>query len=269
MRSFDNITAVITGASSGIGQEMAIQLAPLAKCLILVARRRDRLEALKEELLIINPDLLVELYSVDFADEEAVEEFAETLQQRTVKVQLLINNAGSGDRGLFENSSWNKTRGMLETNIKALTKLTHALLPDMLRANYGAILNVSSVAGLVPVSGMAVYAASKSYVTSFSEALRAELRDTGVKVCTLCPGPVKTEFGTIAQRTHELETADSAPGFLYMPLETVAREGLLMVLHDRARVVPGLPMAILITLVSLLPLFILRRILENRARMWE
>src|SRR6202034_803008 len=118
------------------------------------------------------------------------------------RVSLLVNNAGVGDHGLFERSDWPRVKAMIDVNIESLTRLTHALLPDLVRAGRGAILNVSSIASLLPIPKMAVYAATKAYVTSFSEALRAELRGTGVSVTAVCPGPVDTEFFAVAERAN-------------------------------------------------------------------
>src|SRR6185295_7557808 len=122
----------------------------------------------------------------------------------------LINNAGLGDHGLFESSDWSRIELMLNVNVVALTRLTRALLPELIQAR-GAVLNVSSVASLLPLPKLGVYAATKAYVTSFSEALRAELRGTGVSVTALCPGPVDTEFFGVAERRDSKNTVPAPP----------------------------------------------------------
>jgi short-subunit dehydrogenase len=152
---------------------------------------------------------------------------------------------------------------MLDVNIKALTRLTHAVLPDLVRAGRGAILNVSSIASLLPLPKMAVYAASKAYVTSFSEALRAELRGTGVSVTALCPGPVNTEFFNIAERAASRE-AMPAPELFKVSAEEVVAAGLSAVERDRARVIPGWFVCIIMTIASLVPIFILRFFITQR-----
>ncbi|MDQ3624259.1 MAG: SDR family oxidoreductase [Verrucomicrobiota bacterium] len=255
MHTFKGCHALITGASSGIGRELARQLAPEAATLLLVARRQDRLEALKNELA--HPGLTVLSYAVDLADDAQTDAFLTALGQSGRRVDFLINNAGLGDHGLFEESEWNRVKAMLDLNIKALTRLTHALLPGLVRSGRGAILNVSSIAGLLPLPKMAVYAATKAYVTSFSEALRAELRGTGVSVTALCPGPIETEFFEIAGRPNANEKAP-APEFFKVPVEQVAREALDAVIRDRARVIPGWLVCFVMTITTLVPIFLLR-----------
>ena len=178
-------------------------------------------------------------------------------------VTLLINHAGVGDHGFFEESDWSRVSAMLDVNIKALTRLTHAVLPDLVRAGRGAILNVSSIASLLPLPKMAVYAATKAYVTSFSEALRAELRGTGVSVTALCPGPVNTEFFVIAERSTSQEPMP-APELFKVPAAEVVATALAAVERDRARVIPGWFVCAVMTIASLVPIFLLRLFLTQR-----
>jgi short-subunit dehydrogenase len=261
MNFFHGCTALITGASSGIGAEFARQLAPHARTLILVARRVDRLEALKGEL--DRPGLTIHCHAADLADEVQIEALLAALAASGERVSLLINNAGLGDHGFFEESDWSRVSAMLDVNIKALTRLTHALLPDLVRAGRGAILNVSSIASLLPLPKMAVYAATKAYVSSFSEALRGELRSTGVSVTALCPGPVNTEFFEGAERPDARE-AMPAPEIFKVSVEEVAGAGLRAVERDRARVIPGWQVCVVMTLASLVPIFLLRLFLAQR-----
>jgi len=144
----------------------------------------------------------------------------------------------------------------MEVNIVALTRLTRALLPAMIQKRRGAVLNVSSSAGFLPIAKFAVYAASKAYVTSFTEALRMETRGTGVSVCALCPGPVHTEFSEVAQRPGAKET--SGPEFVYVRAAEVARAGLDAIERDKPLRIPGLVMRIGMALVRLTPMPILR-----------
>lgn len=263
MNFFHGCTVLITGASSGLGHEFARQLAPHARSLILVARRLDRLEQIKAE--IDRPGLTVHCHAADLSDEVQIEAFLAALAASGERVSLLINNAGLGDHGFFENSDWSRVDAMLDVNIKALTRLTHALLPELIRAGRGAILNVSSIASFLPLPKMAVYAATKAYVTSFSEALRAEVRHTGVTVTALCPGPVDTEFSAVAERG---SSADSlpAPQLFKVPAALVVSEALDAVAADRARVVPGWLVCAVMTITALVPVFILRLFLTQRRR---
>ena len=238
MKFFTGCTALITGASSGLGVEFARQLAPHAHALVLTARRQDRLEFLKAELGRSNPNLNVYCYGLDLTDSAALERFIRWLSDQGIRVNFLINNAGLGDHTLFETAEWSKVKAMLDVNITALTRLTHAVLPTLRSFDDAAILNVSSSASFVPVPQLAVYAATKAYVTSFSEALRAELRGTGVSVTALCPGPVDTEFGEVADAGHS-GSSFNAPEFMKIPAVRVVYEALVGVERDRARVIPG------------------------------
>ena len=263
MNFFHGCTALITGASSGFGAEFARQLAPHARSLILVARRRERLEALKAEL--DRPGLTIHCHVADLAEEVQIEALLAALMASGERVSLLINNAGLGDHGLFETSEWPRVKAMLDVNIGALTRLTHAIMPDLVRAGRGAILNVSSIASLMPLPKLAVYAATKAFITSFSESLRAELRGTGVSVTALCPGPVNTEFFEVAERGPAEESAP-APEIMKVSPEQVVREGLDAVARDRARVIPGWFVWAVMTVVALVPVFVVRLCVSQRRR---
>src|SRR5881409_3914777 len=168
--------------------------------MILVARREDRLAELRDELQQQHPNLVVQIRQVDLADLAQLHELMEWLGRERIDVNVLVNNAGLGDSGAFSTSDPIRNEQMTLVNIVALTMLTRHLLPRMIARRCGGILNVSSSAGFLPIPDFAVYAATKAYVTSFSEALRAELRGIGVSVCSLCPGPVHTEFQEVAKR---------------------------------------------------------------------
>jgi len=168
--------ALITGASAGIGREFARQLAGRARSIVLVARRRDRLEQLRDELIKRDPKLSVHVREVDLAGRAELAGLTQWLDQQNIEIDLLINNAGLGDMGAFATSDPAKIDRIILVNILALTILTRRLLPAMIKRRRGAILNVSSSAGFLPIAGFSVYAASKAYVTSFSEALRASPR---------------------------------------------------------------------------------------------
>ena len=253
----DGCTALITGASAGIGEEMARQLSTRADTLVLVARRAERLEALKAELTANHPGLKIHTREADLADDGQLTGFLQWLDGSGLQVDLLINNAGLGDHGPFEKSDWSRVDQILSVNIRALTRLTHHLLPALIRQPRAASLNVSSVAGMLPVPGLAVYAASKAYVSSFSEALRVELRGANVSVTCLCPGPVKTEFNQVARRG-DGPAEMNAPEFFLVPPEQVVREALEGVEQTRARVIPGTLVAVVMIALSLIPIFVLR-----------
>jgi short-subunit dehydrogenase len=259
MSRFDlkNCSALITGASAGIGREFARQLAGRAGSLVLVARRGERLEELRNELTRRDPNLNVHIRPTDLSDENAVTDLCGWLEREKIAIDLLINNAGLGDRGPFATSEPKRVQEMMAVNVMALTVLTRSLLPGMIARNRGAILNVSSSASFLPIPGFAVYAATKAYVTSFSEAIRAELHGTGVTVASLCPGPVHTEFSQVAQRASG-PREKSGPKFTYVSVEDVARAGLNAIERGRPLVIPGFLMKLAMAIVRLTPMPLLR-----------
>jgi short-subunit dehydrogenase len=252
-------SALITGASSGIGREFARQLAGRAGALVLVARRLERLEELRDELTKKDPNLTVLCRAVDLSQLHEVDQLSAWLNREGISIDFLINNAGLGDRGSFAKAEPERVREILEVNVVGLTRLTHALLPAMIVRRRGAILNVSSIAGFMPIRSMATYAASKAYVTSFSEALRGEVRKEGVIVTAVCPGPVATEFSEVAQRASGKQQ-QSSPGFMHVAVEDVVLEGLRAISRGKPIVVPGVVMKIAMLLVRLTPMAILRRV---------
>jgi short-subunit dehydrogenase len=194
--------------------------------------------------------------STDLADLAQLKELMAWLDDEKIEVDLLINNAGLGDLGPFVLSDPVRNEQIMLVNMVALTSLTRHLLPPMIARKRGGILNVSSSAGFIPIPGFAVYAATKAYVTSVSEALRTELRGTGVSVCALCPGPVHTEFQEVAKRPGG-QRGDGQE-FVHVPVEQVVRDALAALEADRPLVIPGLPMKIGMFLVRLTPMPILR-----------
>lgn len=186
-------TALITGASSGIGKELARIHAEKGGDLVLVARRENELSALKTELES-KFGVKVEIISKDLSNiQSAAEIFAET-EKQGIRIDYLINNAGFGGHGLFYEREMEKDLAMVNVNITSLMLLTRLYLPGMVTRGNGKILNVSSTASFLPGPLQAVYYASKAFVTSFSQAIAEELKGTGVTVTALCPGPVATEF---------------------------------------------------------------------------
>lgn len=250
-------SALITGASAGIGREFARQLAGRAGSLLLVARRRDRLEELRDELTRRDPNLNVHIRETDLSDDHAVIDLCRWLEQQKLSVDLLINNAGLGDMGPFGTSEPQRVKEMLAVNVTALTLLTRSLLPGMIARKRGAILNVSSSAGFLPIAQFSVYAATKAYVNSFSEGLRAELRGTGINICALCPGPVHTEFTEVARRPDQ-KPLESGPEFVHVSAEEVARAGLAAVERELPLRIPGFVMKLGMFFVRIMPMSILR-----------
>jgi short-subunit dehydrogenase len=252
----DGCSALITGASAGIGREFARQLAGRARSLIFVARREQELSELRDELSQKFPNLTLRIRKTDLAELAQLKELMAWLDYEKIDVDLLINNAGRGDSGPFATSDPIRNEQMILVNMVALTSLTRHLLPPMIARKRGGILNVSSSAGFLPIPGLAIYAATKAYVTSFSEALRAELRDTGVSVCALCPGPVHTEFQEVAKRPGGQR--EEGPEFVHVSVEQVVRDALNALEADRPLVIPGLAMKLVMFLVRITPMPILR-----------
>jgi len=187
---------LITGASGGFGAEFARICAADGRNLILVARHSDKLAALAKEL---GNDITVHCIVQDLSEHGAAEKVYQRIRRLRARVDQLINNAGSGDYTAFNRAVAARQEHMIALNITALTLLTNLLLPDMVKAKRGRILNVGSIASFTPLPYMSVYGASKAFVLSFSQALSAELRSTGVTVTCLCPGSAKTGFGRAAR----------------------------------------------------------------------
>jgi len=258
-------TVLITGASAGLGYEFARQLAPVVSTIVLTARRNDRLVTLESELNVINPKLKLFSHALDLRDKDELERFCDWLDKSGLVIDLLINNAGLGDHGPFADSAWARVNSMLQVNVYALTYLIFRLLPSMRKAGRGAILNVSSIASLLPLPNNAVYAATKAYVTSFSEALRAELRSSKISVTALCPGPVETEFLSRATRGTARQK-HTAPECFIVSVQEVVRQALEAVAHDRARVIPGITVNLAMSVIAFLPMFIKRLLYKTQAK---
>jgi short-subunit dehydrogenase len=221
--------ALITGASAGLGVEFARQLSARGHRLVLVARRKDRLDALAAELGNAR------VVACDLGEPGAVAGLMADILAHGETVSLLVNNAGFGLGGRFASLDGPRQRSMIDLNCGALTQLAHAVLPDMMARKQGRILNVASTAAFQPGPGMAVYFATKAFVLSFTEALHEELRTTGITVSALCPGPTATEFGTAAGFA-----PSSAINRLAANAEDVVRAGLDGIDAGRAVVIPGL-----------------------------
>ncbi len=258
MSLFQGKSALITGASAGLGEEFALQLADLGVThIVLTARRADRLEELKACLTASNPALRVETLPADLSDDAATTKLIAELDKRGFSPDILINNAGLGDLGTFETSEPARMEAMLAVNVVALTRITRWALPAMLNRKSGWICNVGSTAGMIPLPTFAVYAATKAYVNSFSEALRIELHGSGVQVLALCPGPVETEFGQVASRENS-KRKFAPPAFLCVGKSEVVRQTLTALARGRGRFIPGLLVRVPMLLAESTPRWILR-----------
>ncbi len=231
-------TALVTGASSGLGREFAARLAARGHDLVLVARSRDRLEAVAEQLTKAH-GVTVHVLVHDLARPGAGRAVARELAERSLTVGLLVNNAGFGTAGRFEEIPAERDHDLLMVNVVALVDLTHALLPGMLERGSGAVLNVGSTAGYQPSPYLSVYSASKTFVLNFSLALRQEYRGRGIRVTALCPGPVETRFFEV------VGTRNAAVAGRFTTPEPVVRAGLKALDRDRAYVTPGLGNAVM------------------------
>lgn len=257
----DGCRAVITGASSGLGAEFARQLAPRAAALLLVARRGAELESVRRGLPAGTAD--VRLLTADLATDAGRDALTATLDATAFRPNLLVNNAGLGDYGRFDTAPAARSRAVLELNVTALTLLTHALLPRLTRP--AGILQVSSLGASLPVPELAVYAASKAYVSSFAEALAVELAPRDVTVTCLCPGPTPTGFSGAARRPGGPDTDRSGTGPLRMPPEAVVAAGLAALAAGRPSVHPGRTVAFAAWLFRVLPRPLLWTLLRRRA----
>jgi uncharacterized protein len=256
---------LITGASAGIGREFARQLTGRASSIVLVARREERLHELRDELTKDYPNQNIHVRKTDLSNPKETEELMAWLEREKIEIDFLINNAGTGDHGHFVTIDPVRLDQILLVNIVALATLTRKLLPAMIARKRGAILNVSSTAGFLPLAGFAVYAASKAFVTNFSEAVRAEVNGKGVSVCALCPGPVHTEFMDVAKRPGR-KPYMSGPELIHVSAAHVARAGLAAVERNQAIAIPGFLMKLSMLIIRLTPLAILRLVSRITAK---
>jgi uncharacterized protein len=255
-------TALVTGASAGIGREIARVLAGKGGALVLVARRRERLEELARELGDRHPSLRVVVRAVDLTDRRAAGAMIDDLEKDGEHIEVLVNNAGFGVWGAFARGGWTRYEAMIELNVLTATWLIHRLLPSMIERRYGAIMNVGSSAGMLARPGSAVYGATKAYLNHLNEALAAELVDTGVTLTAVCPGPVPTEFQDVAGSHMRPEL----PGALHVSAEQCAEEATAALERGDARLIPGWPMRAAVLSLEAVPKAALRPLLRRAAR---
>ncbi|NQV97589.1 MAG: SDR family oxidoreductase [Acidimicrobiaceae bacterium] len=223
--------ALVTGASSGIGHEIAVQLGMSGVSLVVVARRGDRLEELAARFK--NVEVLVADLLTDAGLSSVEARISDTTK---TPIDLVVNNAGFGTSGLVQDLDVDRLTNEIRLNVVALTRLSHAAITAMIPRGRGYLLNVSSVASFQAGPRLAVYSATKAYVTSFTEALHEELRGTGVRVTALCPGLTRTEFQSVSNTEG---FATQYPNFAWLNPTEVARDGLNAVTHGKALSIPG------------------------------
>jgi hypothetical protein len=230
-------TAIVTGASSGIGAEIARELARRGHGLVLVARRAGRLEELAADLA--DRGVRIDIAPLDLTDREARAGLVDLVEGLGLEADLLVNNAGLSTSGPVQRADPAREANMIELDVVALADLCTRFLPGMVARARGAVLNVASTAAFQPLPGQAGYGACKAFVLSYTRALAGELRGTGVSASALCPGPVRTEFADVAGFGEE--AAEGAlPEFMWVEAAEVARAGLDGLARGHQVVIPGL-----------------------------
>jgi hypothetical protein len=254
--------ALVTGASSGIGLAFAHVLAAEGYDLILTARRVERLEQLAQELHNRH-GVTTTVVPADLAAPNAVERLAHEIAQRNQFVDFLVNNAGYGVPGGYASTTWAQQRDFLQVLVVALAELSHRLLPGMIERRWGRIINVASVAGLMPgVAGHTLYAASKAFVIKFSESLALETAHLGVHVCASCPGFTLTEFHDVTGTRAQVSTM---PKFMWLQAERVAQESYDAVMKGVPVYVPGRLYRTLVGASRMLPQSVVLALMQRNA----
>jgi uncharacterized protein len=226
-------TALITGASSGLGEQFAYALAGRKYDLILTARREDRLSATAARARELGASR-VEIIAIDLAKRTAAQEIYDRLATLPLQVDYLVNNAGFGTSGRFADLPLDRELEEIDLNVTGLVAMTRLFLPGMVERKRGTIINVASTAAFQGLPYMATYAATKAFVLSFTEGVAGEVADSGVKVMALCPGPVKTEFQAVAHNEH-----GRLPSFVYIDAATVVAQGISAAENGRTVYIAG------------------------------
>jgi hypothetical protein len=255
--------ALVTGASAGIGAALARELASRGANLILTARRSDRLEILARELAQSH-SIRAECIAADLATADAPEKLGAEIEKRGLAVDILVNNAGYGVPGHYQVQPWPVHAEFLQVMVTAPCELAHRLLPAMQKRGYGRIINVASLAGLIPGSaGHTLYAASKAFLIKFSQSLALENAARGVNVCALCPGFTYSEFHDV---TGTRSIVSKMPGWMWLSAEQVAGEGLDAVERGEAVWVTGRVNRTIKSLMKLIPDRLALRTVQKRSR---
>jgi short-subunit dehydrogenase len=254
-------TALITGASSGIGRELAIIHAERGGNLVIVARSKELLELFKKEL---EQKYSISVYVIvqDLSQPNAAEEIYKEVQSKGIVIDYLINNAGFGGQGKFYERAWEQDLKMINVNIIALTALTRFFLPDFVKRNDGKILNVSSTASFMPGPLQAVYFATKAFVTSFSNAISEELRNTTITVTTLLPGATETKFASTSGMDNSALFKNAANA------KNVAMDGYKGMLAGKLNVISGVPLSRRLS-IALIPFVTKRMVMKEILKMQE
>ena len=239
--------ALVTGSSSGIGAALARELARHGANLVLVARRKERLEVLAEELRQAH-GVEVRVEPADLLDPEARERLLAATEGAGYPIDVLVNNAGLGDYESFLDASWERLQRMLELNVRALTHLMYLFAPKLVARGKGRVMNVASTGAYMPIPDFAVYAAGKAYVRNLTEAFDYELKGTGVRAIVVCPGGTHTEF-----LEHANQVAKPASSMAMMSAERCARISVKRMLRGRRLVVTGWVNVLAVTLIRFLP----------------
>ena len=247
-------TALITGASSGIGLELARLFAADGHDLVIVARREELLHKVADELSS-KFGVKVTVIPKDLTLKDSPKEIYDQITKAGIEIAILVNNAGFGAVGEFNELGYDRQMDMINLNVNSLVSLTRLFLPDMIERNHGGILNVGSLAGFQPGPYASVYYATKAFVLSFTEGLTEELKGKNIKVSCLAPGPTDTEFG-------EVSDLDKSNLFKFgtMGAKEVARKGYRGFNNDQTVVIPGFGNALLPFIVRLTPRFLVRKI---------
>jgi short-subunit dehydrogenase len=247
-------TALITGASSGLGEEFARQLSRQNYDLVLTARREDLLRTIADEAMRLGSSK-VEVITADLGKAGAADQLHRQISERGIEIEYLVNNAGFGTHGLFAKLPLDREIEEINLNITALVSLTRLFIEGMLARGRGTIINVASTAAFQPVPYMATYAASKAFVLNFSEAVAREVHGTGVIVTALCPGPTRTGFQAVAQ----VEEA-GVPAFAYMDAKTVVAQALSSARRGKALRINGIINQVMAQSTRLAPRSLVARI---------
>jgi hypothetical protein len=255
-------TCLVTGASSGIGVDLARELARRGHGVTLVARREPPLRELADELSD-GHGIRAEVVTADLSDEDAREQLATDVQERGLTVSVLVNNAGFSTMGPVHRSDAAREISMIRTDVEAVAHLCSLFLPGMVERGEGAVLNVASTAAFQPLPGQAGYGACKSFVLSYSHALAQEVRKHGVTVTVLCPGPVETGFANAMGLSDE-EAAKSLPGFMWEKAADVAADAISALEKGRTIAIPGIANRIGARVAHLTPRRVLLPILASR-----
>jgi uncharacterized protein len=256
--------ALITGASSGIGEAIAREYSRRGKPLILTARRTERLESLAKELSTNAPCVVI---AADLADRSAPKHLYDETQARGLAVDTLVNNAGYGVPGRYLSSDWKTHADFLQVMIHAVGELTHLYLPAMEKAGYGRILNIASLAGIVPSSaGHTMYGATKSWLIRFSECLALETAPKGVNVTALCPGFTYSEFHDVNGMRSSIS---KLPKFIWLSSEEVARIGVDAVESGKIKVITGRTNKLIAMITKYMPDWIAKSLVASKSRQFR